>query len=161
MPQARTYITGLDDCLKCFDQAPKNLRKVVRTAMKVGARQAAKEIRKAMPRRFKRLVSYKVKKGRVSHDLNAEVGAFNRVKGTGGERDDWYKAYWKNYGTLSRRDKTHQFTEPIKKLGRKRRNEVGQPQENFYDKAIQPAQAAYLRAFQDSVKQQEDKLYDR
>ena len=71
------------------------------------------------------------------------------------------KAYWKNYGTLSRRDKTHKFTEPIKKPGRKRRNEVGQPHENFYDKAIQPAQAAYLRAFQDSVKAQEDKLYDR
>ena len=161
MAQYSAYITGLDDALKCFDQAPKNLRNVVKTAMRAGARQAKKEIRNVMPRRFKRLVSYRVKKGRVSKDLNAEVGVFNKVKGVGKERDDWYKAYWKNYGTLARRDSSHQFNEPIKKLGRKRRNEVGQLHENFYDKAIEPAKSAYLRAFQDSVKRQEDKLKER
>ena len=161
MAQYSAYITGLDDALKCFDQAPKNLRNVVKTAMRAGARQAKKEIRNVMPRRFKRLVSYRVKKGLVSKDLNAEVGVFNKVKGVGKERDDWYKAYWKNYGTLARRDSSHQFNEPIKKLGRKRRNEVGQLHENFYDKAIEPAKSAYLRAFQDSVKAQEDKLKER
>ena len=161
MAQYSAYITGLDDALKCFDQAPKNLRNVVKTAMRAGARQAKKEIRNVMPRRFKRLVSYRVKKGRVSKDLNAEVGVFNKVKGVGKERDDWYKAYWKNYGTLARRDSSHQFNEPIRKLGRKRRNEVGQLHENFYDKAIEPAKSAYLRAFQDSVKAQEDKLKER
>ena len=161
MAQYSAYITGLDDALKCFDQAPKNLRNVVKTAMRAGARQAKKEIRNAMPRRFKRLASYKVVKGRVSGDWNALVGAFNKVKGVGKERDDWYKAYWKNYGTLANRDESHQFDEPIKVLGRKRRNEKGQSHENFYDKAIEPAKSAYLRAFQDSVKAQEDKLKER
>ena len=33
MAEYRTYITGLDDCLKCFDQAPKNLLKVVKGAV--------------------------------------------------------------------------------------------------------------------------------
>ena len=77
----QTYITGLDDCLKCFDQAPKNLLKVVKQALKDGGKQAAKEFRKAMPRRFKRLVSNKVVKGAVSGDYAALIGAFNRVKG--------------------------------------------------------------------------------
>ena len=81
MAQYSAYITGLDDALKCFDQAPKNLVKVVKTAMRAGGRQAAKEIRKAMPRRFKRLVTSKVVKGGVSGDWNALVGAFNKVKG--------------------------------------------------------------------------------
>jgi hypothetical protein len=161
MAAVRTYITGLDDALKCFDRAPDNLLKVVRQAMKDGGKAAAKEIRKAMPRRFKRLVSNKVVKGTLSGDYQALVGAFNRVKSGNGEPDDWFKAYWKNYGTLTRRDKNHKFDYPIKKLGRKRRNEVGQPAEKFYDAAVHPAEEAFLRVFQDSVKSQEDKLKER
>ena len=157
----QTYITGLDDCLKCFDQAPKNLLKVVKQALKDGGKQAAKEFRKAMPRRFKRLVSNKVVKGTVSGDYAALVGAFNRVKGGTNEPDDWFKAYWKNYGTLTKRDKDHKFDYPSKKLNRRRRNEVGQDHENFYDGAVAPAQQAFIRAFQDSVKAQEDKLKER
>ena len=161
MPAYRTYITGLDDALKCFDNAPGNLLKVVKTALKDGGKQAAKEVRKAMPRRFKRLVSCRVVKGSISGDWSALVGAFNRVKSGTSEPDDWFKAYWKNYGTLQRRDPNHKFDYPIKKLSRKRRNEVGQPRENFYDGAIDPAQKAFLRAFRESVKNQEEKLKKR
>ncbi len=161
MPAYRTYISGLDDCLKCFDQAPDNLLKVVRMALKEGGKEAAKEIRKAMPRRFKRLVSSKIVKGTLSGDYTALVGAFNKVKSGTSEPDDWFKAYWKNYGTLTRRDRNHKFDYPVKRLNHKRRNEVGQPAEKFYDPAIVPAQEAFLRKFQDSVKQQEDKLKER
>ena len=157
----QTYITGLDDCLKCFDQAPKNLLKVVKKAMKDGGKQAAKEFRKVMPRRFKRLITNKVVKGSVSGDYSALIGAFNRVKSGTEEPDDWFKAYWKNYGTLTRRDPNHKFDNPVKRLNRKRRNEVGQAAENFYDQAVAPAQRAFIRAFQDSLKQQEDKLKER
>ena len=161
MAQATYSISGLDDALKCFDQAPKNLVKVVRTALRKGGSQAAKEIRKAMPRRFKRLVSSKVVKGAVSGDYSALIGAFNKVKSGTSEPDDWFKAYWRNYGTLTRRDPGHQFDYPIKHLNRKRRNEVGQPGENFYDQAVGPAQQAFIRGFQDSLKQQEDKIKER
>lgn len=161
MPAYKSYITGLDDCLKCFDRAPGNLLKVVKQALRDGGKQAAKEIRKAMPRRFKRLVSSKVVRGTLSGDWSALVGAFNRVKSGTDEPDDWFKAYWKNYGTLAHRDRSHKFDYPIKHLNRKRRNESGQPAENFYDPAIGPAQDAFLRAFQDSVKRQEDKLKER
>jgi len=161
MAAVRTYIEGLDDTLKCFDQAPANLLKVVKVAMKDGGKQAAKVIRKAMPRRFKRLVASKVVKGKLSGDHYALVGAFNRVKSGNKEPDDWFKAYWKNYGTLTKRSKEHKFDYPIKRLPRKRRNEVGQDAEMFYDSAIKPAQDAFLRAFEDSVKSQEDKLKER
>ena len=157
----QTYITGLDDALKCFDKAPENLLKVVRQAMKDGGRQAAKVIRQAMPRRFKRLVSSKVVKGAVSGDYSALIGAFNRAKSGNNEPDDWFKAYWKNYGTLTRRDKGHAFDYPVKHLNHKRRNEVGQHAEKFYDGAVGPAQDAFVRTFQDSVKNQEDKLKQR
>ena len=165
MPAYRTYITGLDDALKCFDRAPSNLLKVVKQALRDGGKQAAKEIRKAMPRRFKRLVSSKVVKGSVSGDWSALVGAFNKIQSGTDEPSDWFKAYWKNYGTLTHRDKSHKFDYPIKPdhwaAAKRRRNNVGQPHENFYDGAIGPAQDAFLRAFQDSVKRQEDKLKER
>lgn len=161
----QTHITGLDDALKCFDQAPKNLVKVVRQALKDGGRQAAKVIRQAMPRRFKRLVSSKVVKGAASGDYSALIGAFNKVKSGTSEPDDWMKAYWKNYGTLTRRDPGHKFDYPVKKdawfAARRRRNRVGQPHENFYDGAVAPARDTFVRAFQDSLKQQEDKLKQR
>ena len=161
MPAYRTYITGLDDALKCFDRAPSNLLKVVKQALRDGGKQAAKEIRKAMPRRFKRLVACKVVKGSVSGDWSALVGAFNKAKSGTDLPDDWFNAYLKNYGTLPHRYKSHNFDYPVKHLNRKRRNEVGQPHENFYDGAIGPAQDAFLRSFQDSVKAQEDKLKER
>ena len=165
MPAYRTYISGLDDCLKCFDKAPDNLLKVIRTALKEGGKEAAKEIRKAMPRRFKRLVSSKVVKGTLSGDYTALVGAFNKIQSGTDEPSDWYKAYWKNYGTLKHRDKSHKFDYPIKPdhwaAAKRRRNNEGQPHENFYDGAIGPAQDAFLRKFRDSVKSQEDKLKER
>jgi hypothetical protein len=160
MAQA-TYITGLEDALNCFDQAPKNLIKVVRTALRKGGSQAAKEIRKAMPRRFKRLVSSKVVKGAVSGDYSALIGAFNRVKSGTDEPDDWFKAYWKHYGTLTKRDQNHTVDYPVKKLGNPRRNEVGQDAEHFYDRAVAPAQQTFIRAFQESLKAQEDILKER
>lgn len=161
MGQARTYITGLDDCLKCFDQAPDNLLKLVKRALKEGGNEAAKEIRKAMPRRFKRLVGCKVVKGTISGDYSALVGAFNKAKGGTNEPADWFKVYWKNYGTLTRRSKDHKFDYPIKKLNHKRRNEIGQPAEMFYDPAIQPAQEAFLRKFEDYIKSNENYLKER
>ena len=96
----------------------------------------------------------------------ALVGAFNRVKSGTDEPDDWFKAYWKNYGTLTHRDPGHKFDYPIKPdnwaAAKRRRNRVGQKHENFYDGAVNgPAQNAFLRAFQDYIKQQEDKLKER
>lgn len=161
----QTYITGLEDALECFDQAPKNLLKVVRKALKDGGKQAAKELRKAMPRRFKRLVSNKVVKGAVSGDYSALIGAFNKIKSGTDEPDDWFKAYWKNYGTLTHRDKSHKFDYPIKPdtwaAAKRRRNRVGQKHENFYDGAVAPAQQAFIRAFRDSIKAQEDQIKER
>ena len=161
MAQARTYITGLDDCLKCFDNAPGNMLKLVRKALKEGGKEAAKEIRKVMPRRFKRLVSYKVVKGTLSGDYSALVGAFNKVKSGTDEPDDWFKAYWKNYGTLTKRSRDHKFDYPVKRLNHKRRNEVGQNAEMFYDQAIVPSQSAFLRKFEDCIKSNEDYLKER
>ena len=161
MPAVRTYITGLDDALKCFDRAPDNLLRVVKTALKAGGKEAAKEIRKAMPRRFKRLVACKVVKGSLSGDWSALVGAFNRAKSGTSEPDDWFKAYWKNYGTITKRDPNHHFDSPVKRGTKSRRNNVGQPNENFFEAAIAGWDVPFMEAFEKSMAEQQEKLYDR
>ena len=100
-------ISGLDDCLRMFDQAPENLLKISRKAMKEGSKKAAASIRKKMPKRWRRIVRYKVDK-QYDGRLAAFIGLFQIGLAQGhqnpgkGEIYDWFKAYWQNYGTLDR-----------------------------------------------------------
>ncbi len=159
---ARVYkIEGLDDCIKCLDRAPANVVKMTRTAMREAGKQTARLIRQRTPGRFRRLVGYKVSKGQLSGNTYALVGYFNKSGKKASNRDipDWFKAYWKNYGTLARRDASHHFVTPVKK-GRVpgRRNQMGQPAVNFFEAAIGGWENQFLNAFQNSMKAQENKL---
>lgn len=161
---AKVYkIEGLDDCIKCMDAAPANVMKMARTAMKDASKVTARDIRSRTPGRWRRLVAYKVTKGQFSGDTYALVGYFNKgaKKNSNTEIPDWFKAYWKNYGTLARRDRNHHFVNPVKRGTKRRRNNVGQRAENFFENAIGGWDTRFLNAFRESMKQQENKLYDR
>ena len=155
-------IEGLDDCLRFCDKLPENVLRVTTTAMREASKKTARKIRQKTPQRFRRLVKYKVFKGQVTGNMNALIGLFNRrQKANGSNRiPDWFKAYWKNYGTLKHRDPSHKFDEPIKKNARRRNNE-GQPAENFFEGAIAGWEGPFMEAFNQSMKDQENKLYDR
>ena len=156
-------IEGLDDCIRCMDAAPGNVMKMTRNAMKEGGKSTARMIRQRTPARWRRLVGYKVTKGQLSGDTYALVGYFNKgkAKGSNAEIPDWFKAYWKNYGTLARRDASHHFVSPVKAHVRGRRNNIGQPANLFFEQAIGGWDQKFLGAFQDSMKKQESTLYDR
>ena len=162
MPNAVT-ISGLDDCLRCFDAAPANLVRISRTALRDASKKTSRQIRQKTPQRFRRLVKYKVFKGQVTGNLNALVGLFNRKQTTNGsgQVEDWFKAYWKNYGTITRRDQSHHFQQAVKRNVRNRRNNVGQHHENFFERAVAGWEGPFLEALQNSLKEQENKLYDR
>ena len=73
-------ITGLDDCLKFFDNAPENVVKATRNALRDASKVTAKMIRGRFDKRFRKLIRYKVtNKGH----LNAGIGLFNDGKGSG------------------------------------------------------------------------------
>jgi len=155
-------IEGLDDCLRCLDAAPANLVKMTRTAMRDASKATSRQIRQKTPARFRRLVRYKVFKGQVSGNLGALVGLFNKGKTNGSSQvADWFKAYWKNYGTLTRRDQSHHFQQPVKRRVRGRRNNIGQPAEKFFEDAIAGWEGPFMDAFSKSLKEQENKIYDR
>ena len=157
-------ISGLDDCLRFFDNAPENVVKATRNALRDASKVTAKMIRGRMDKRFRRLVRFKVtNKGH----LNAGIGLFNDGKGTGQHADmpDWFKAYWKNYGTLEGRDPQHHFDQPVKhpktQAAKNRRNRMGIAHRNFYEEAITGWQETFVPAFRESMSKQEDQFYKR
>lgn len=156
-------IEGLDDCIKCIEHAPENVLKMTKASMKDAGKATATLIRQRTPSRFRRLVGYKVSKGQLSGNTYALVGYFSKgkKKNSNSEIPDWFKAYWKNYGTLARRDRSHNFSYPVKNNVRRRRNNLGQPANNFFESAIGGWERQFLEKFRESMKRQEQKLYDR
>lgn len=157
------HIEGLDDCFRCLDAAPGNAVKMTQTALREASRKAARTIRQKIPQRFRRLVKYKVFKGQVTQNTNALVGLFNKKQTKNGSNEvpDWYKAYWRNYGTLTKRDQQHTFDTPVKRHVARRRNDIGQAAEKFFEAAIAGWDGPFMEAFEQSMAEQQEKLYDR
>lgn len=156
-------IEGLDDCIKCMDHAPQNVLKMTKTAMKDAGKATTRVIRSKTPPRFKRLAGYKVTKGQLSGNTYALVGYFNKSKKKGSNKEipDWFKAYWKNYGTITKRDPGHTFSNGVKAHVQGRRNNVGQKAENFFEAALPGWDSVFYEAFKQSMIKQENTLYDR
>lgn len=159
----RIKIDGLEDCLKCMDAAPENLLKMSRTATRTAARATVKHIKKGIPATWRSLTSSKVTKS-SDGKLSATIGLYNKQGGrSGGKTPAWFKAYWANYGTLAGRDPSHRFQYPVKHrktaAAAARRNKGGEKARNFFEKAIVGWEAVFVEAFQQSLKQQEEKIY--
>ncbi|MBQ7911896.1 MAG: hypothetical protein IJ363_14065 [Clostridia bacterium] len=143
-------IEGLSDVMRMYNDAPAEMLKDARSASREAGREVAKELRALMPQKWRRLVGSSVK-NLSDGTLSTWIGLY-RNKGS----ETWYKAYWKNYGTLKRRDPSHQFTRPVRS-GVKRRNNEGQKAENFYDGPASMVGDRFLEAF---VRKLQDKGYD-
>lgn len=161
-------VDGIDECLKIFDNLPENILKMEKASMRKASAAVSKNMRKAIPKRFRKLVKYKMYEDR---DKNTYVliGLYNRKEiaghqpGKGDPVFDWFKAYWANYGTLARRDKNHKFKFGIKPktAGNPRRQSVGQPAQNFFAKAISGWENIYVDTLEKEMKKNEDMLYGR
>lgn len=159
-------IDGLEDCLRMFDQAPKELQKAGRKAMASAARKVTAGMRRTIPARWKKLLRSVAKMSRDG-DFYANMGLYN-----GGERNgkqpkgkavsDWFKAYWADYGTLERRDPNHKFDTPVKGKntanGRLRRNDRGQFPERFFERSINGWEETFLSEFRRSLERQGYKI---
>lgn len=168
MPDKYT-IEGLQDCERFFDAQPANILKVTRKAMGAGGRAGAKAIRSGVDKRYAYLVRSKVSKTRDGQ-LSALVGLYNRgeVDGTQpkqGEVPTFYKAYWRNYGTLEGRDPSHAFRYPVKpphySTTRRQRNRQGEQHSNFFENAAQGAPEVFMDAFENYLDQHSSDLYAR
>lgn len=163
MDGIRLDVDGLDDCLKLFD-ADKILQ-VQKASMRKASAAVSKNMRRIIPKRFRKLVKYKMYDDRDGNSY-VLIGLHNRGEVAGHQPQDgdpvfdWFKAYWANYGTLSRRDRSHKFKFAIKpkSAGNPRRQSVGQPAQNFFEKAASGWQDVYMRALEQEMKRNEDNL---
>lgn len=158
---AKVKIEGLDDCLRCLDAAPANVVKMTKAALRSAAKVTRQQIKTKMPFTFGRLVKYSLRK-QPDGTQSLLVGLFNKkqTKNPSSEIPDWFKAYWKNYGTLKRRDPNHDFMYPIRE-GRAKRNKEGQMPERFFEAAAAGWEGPFISAFEQAMADQQDKLYDR
>lgn len=154
-------IDGLQDCIRWADNLPANALKLSQKGMREASKVTARQIRQKSPKRWKTLVKYKVFKGTVTGDTNALIGYYNRTPGRGREVSDWFKAYWANYGTLTKRDPSHHFDTAIKGSVRGRRNNVGQDAEKFFEAASEGWEDTFMTAFDKALKDNEQLLNDR
>lgn len=159
------------DCLRWCEKCPDNMVKLAKKAMREGGKAVTKDMRAKIDARWRKLVKYKVTGGRNDRDLNCGIGLFNGHQQQGQQPvgkapiDDWFKAYWKNYGTLTRRDPNHQFTKPIKhsttSAAKRRRNWIGQRHENFYEALMLGYEDRFYDAFAHTIADNIEDCYDR
>lgn len=158
-------IDGLDDVMRWMDDCPENCVKASRTALREAAKKTTKAIRPGVPKRWRRLVKYKVSRMQ-NGSLVAGMGLFNghQRQGRHTDVDDWFKAYWANYGTLTHRDPNHKFQQPVKNgstsAAKRRRNNVGQKAQNFFESATRGYEERFVRAFEEELAKQEDTFYE-
>ncbi len=168
MSNIKIDIKGVEGVMKTFDMLPDNILKMEKESLKVAARETAKHIRKGIPKRFKKLVKFKVY-DRGPKGTYALMGLYNRHERQGEQSNggdpvfDWFKAYWANYGTLKRRDPNHKFKYKVKpkKEGDRRRQSVGQPAQKFFENALNGWQEICMEKFETAFKQREDQLYNK
>ena len=152
---------GMSEVMQMFDAAPAELMKAARKAAKKGGSAAQRSIRPKIPARWRKLMRNKVKR---AGDIITDIGLYNRKEAfgrqpvSGKEIHDWFKAYWANYGTLQGRDPMHRFDKPVRPsgsaAGRRRRNNVGQMHQNFFESALPGWDDAFIDAFHESMKEQ-------
>jgi hypothetical protein len=99
-------------------------------------------------------------------NIYARVGLYNTKAATGkqpesGKTFDWFKAYWANYGTMSRRDPSHQFEFKVKPKNKYRRQSVGQPAQRFFERSINGWEDVFVKSFEQEVIKNENELYER
>lgn len=169
MDGIKLSVDGFDECAKMFDALPENILKMEKASMRKASAAVSKNIRKGIPKRFRKLVKYKMYEDR-DRNTYVLIGLYNRKEIAGHQPEgggdpvfDWFKAYWANYGTLSRRDKNHRFKFAIKPktAGNPRRQSVGQPSQNFFAKAISGWENIYVDTLEKEMKKNEDMLYGR
>lgn len=166
-------ISGIDEVARAFEKSPENLDKVLVKAFRAACKPAVKKVKSEVPGRFKSLVKGKVAKD-ADGNIVATIGMFNNQKANGHQNKgskvtDWFKAYWKNYGTLSRRDPNHKFDRPVRSKhsykvkgttksnyqAKYRRQDVGQPHENFFNEDARHYSPEFMNALKESAKKQE------
>lgn len=128
---------------------PEKMLNLTKKSMRSAASESAKIIRRAGNPRFASLVGYKVASGKLSGDLSAAVGYFRSRQKEKSDVDDWFKAYWSEYGTLENRYAGHRFQR--RRAARSRHFRGGIMPRLLYEGCKSDAVEAYQRRLENEI----------
>lgn len=138
---------------------PEKMLKLTKKSMRSAAAESAKIIRRAGNPRFASLVGYKVASGKLSGDLSAAVGYFRSRQKEKSDVDDWFKAYWSEYGTLENRYAGHRFQR--RRAARSRHFRGGIMPRLLYEGCKSDAVDAYQRRLEKEMLKNFDKEFKK
>ena len=138
---------------------PEKMLKLTKKSMRSAASESAKIIRRAGNPRFASLVGYKVASGKLSGDLSAAVGYFRSRRKEKSDVDDWFKAYWSEYGTLENRYAGHRFQR--RRAARSRHFRGGIMPRLLYEGCKSDAVEAYQRRLEKEMVKNFDKEFKK
>ena len=138
---------------------PEKMLKLTKKSMRSAASESAKIIRRAGNPRFASLVGYKVASGKLSGDLSAAVGYFRSLQKEKSDVDDWFKAYWSEYGTLENRYAGHRFQR--RRAARSRHFRGGIMPRLLYEGCKSDAVDAYQRRLEKEMVKNFDKEFKK
>ena len=138
---------------------PDKMLNLTKKSMRSAASESAKIIRRAGNPRFASLVGYKVASGKLSGDLSAAVGYFRSRQKEKSDVDDWFKAYWSEYGTLENRYAGHRFQR--RRAARSRHFRGGIMPRLLYEGCKSDAVEAYQRRLEKEMVKNFDKEFKK
>lgn len=161
-------IEGANELLRKFDVARRDKNRVLRQAMADAAKVCARAMRSGIPARWRSIIRAKAYIDR-SDTVVAAFGLSTKTKNARGTQpkgkkiNDWFKAYWLNYGTLQGRDANHKFKYPVKPrhtaAANRRKNKSGIKAQNFFDVAIKGYEAKFSNEFSKSLQAHIEQLF--
>lgn len=149
------HIDGVDDVIKIIENSPAAVYNMTKKSFRDAGKVGRKMIYSKAPKHFRKLVKYTIYDNQ-KENIVLGIGYLPKSKLNIGGISMYRVAYWHNYGTLTRRDPSHQFLNPIKKI--KRRNNIGQHHQNFFEAGTVGVDAKVIMTIQDSMKKYEDEL---
>lgn len=138
---------------------PEKMLKLTKKSMRSAASESAKIIKRAGNPKFASLVGYKVASGKLSGDLSAAVGYFRSRQKEKSDVDDWFKAYWSEYGTLENRYAGHRFQR--RRAARSRHFRGGIMPRLLYEGCKSDAVEAYQRRLEKEMVKNFDKEFKK
>lgn len=138
---------------------PEKMLKLTKKSMRSAASESAKIIKRAGNPRFASLVGYKVASGKLSGDLSAAVGYFRSRQKEKSDVDDWFKAYWSEYGTLENRYAGHRFQR--RRAARSRHFRGGIMPRLLYEGCKSDAVDAYQRRLEKEMVKNFEKEFEK
>lgn len=155
---AEYKITGYDEAMAVLEQYPNKINTAVKAAMRKSVAPVIRDIKAQTPNsNWKKTVRYKFLKGQFPDMI---FGMFNsQGLPKKGEIPVWFKAYWANYGTLTRRYSSHSFVNPVKSISSNKRGGISY--RLFFDKAVSGKDGAMMSTFEKHLVDEAEKTMNK